>query len=242
MTTALDAAGLTVDPASATLAWAAAVAAAGVGGLVVGGPAIGVLAPVAVCAAPIAASRFTTGRQVRLADAQLPELLDQVGRSLRGGASLHLALTDAARAVEVPLRQELVQIRGEVEAGAPIVDAFDRWAQRCPRRPVRLVVAALASCAESGGAGARAVDGVAASLRASAAVAGEVRALASQARYSALVIALAPLGFSFLAVGADPRTARFLLATPIGQACLAGGIALDAIGAWWMQRVVAATR
>jgi tight adherence protein B len=180
-------------------------------------------------------------RRLRRADAQLPEMLDQVGRSLRSGASLHLALADAASAAERPLRPDLDLVQREVAAGAPLVDALDRWAERAPRRPVRLVVAALAACAESGGAGARAVDGVAASLRTAAAVAGELRALASQARYSALVIALAPLGFSILAVGVDPRTARFLFDTTIGQLCLAGGVGLDAVGAWWMQRIVAAT-
>jgi tight adherence protein B len=233
--------GLDIDPSTALYLWLAAAAAALLVGVVAAGLAIGASLGAAVLAVPAIAARYGARRRIRRADAQLPEVLDQVGRSLRGGASLHVALADAGRTVAPPLRSELHHVQGEVLAGAPLVDALDRWAERCPRRPVRLAVAALASCAESGGAGARAVDGVAASLRASAAVAAEVHALASQARYSALVIALAPVGFSVLAIGVDPRTARFLLDSRVGQLCLAGGIALDALGTWWMQRIVAAT-
>ncbi|MGD9797845.1 MAG: type II secretion system F family protein [Acidimicrobiia bacterium] len=237
---ALADAGAGTDPALVTWGWLVGGLGLATVGLAVAGLPAGALGVAVALAAPRFAARTALARRVRRTDAQLPELLDQVGRSLRGGASLHLALDDACRLVGPPLGHELDRVRDEVEAGAPLVDALDRWAARSPRRPVRLVVAALASSAESGGAGARAVDGVAASLRASAGVAGEIRALASQARYSALVIALAPLAFSLVAVGLDPRSAGFLVGTPVGQLCLAAGLGLDALGAWWMQRIVAA--
>ena len=38
----------------------------------------------------------------------------------------------------------------------------------------------------------------------------------------------------------DDRVARFLLATPLGAACLATGIALDLAGWRWMHRLVTA--
>src|SRR2546430_2127149 len=91
-----------------------------------------------------------------------------------------------------------------------------------PRRPppprgppagVRLAATAMALSVESGGAPARAIDGVATTLRANLAVSGELRAQSSQARYSGLVIALAPLAFGGLAMSTDPRTSAFLLRT-----------------------------
>jgi tight adherence protein B len=231
-------AGLAVDPVRVFSGWLAAGLAVVVGGAAIGQPVIGAVVLAVVATVPPAGAKLLAGRLTRRTDAQLPELLDQVARSLRGGASLHLALIDACRGMAPPLRHELERLQGEIRAGAPLVDTLDRWAERAPRRPVRLVVAALASSAESGGAGARAVDGVAASLRASAAVAAEAGALASQARYSALVIALAPLVFAVLAVGADHRTAHFLFETTLGQLCLLGGFSLDVGGLWWMQRIV----
>jgi tight adherence protein B len=102
---------------------------------------------------------------------------------------------------------------------------------------VRLAVAALLLGAEAGGAHARALDGVAASVRARLGVVREVRALSSQARLSALVIGGAPLAFAVLAAGADGEGARFLLRTPLGLGCLSGGLLLDAVGALWMHRL-----
>jgi tight adherence protein B len=119
----------------------------------------------------------------------------------------------------------------------PLVPSLDEWAGRCPRASVRLAVAALAMAADAGGASAAAVDGVAATLRANVTTAAEVRALASQARYSAMVIALAPLAFAVLAAGTDSDSLDFMLRTPLGVACLTAGLGLDAVGAWWMHRI-----
>ena len=102
---------------------------------------------------------------------------------------------------------------------------------------MRLGVAALCLGAETGGAQARAVDGVAATVRERLAVAAELRALSSQARISALVIGLAPIGFGAFAAATDPRTAQFMLHTPAGLALLVGGLILDALGWLWMQRL-----
>jgi tight adherence protein B len=105
---------------------------------------------------------------------------------------------------------------------------------------VRLAVAALSLGAETGGASAQAIDGVTATIRTNLAIAGEVRALSSQARLSALVIALAPIAFSFLAFTTDGTTASFLLGTPLGLVCVVLGLGLDAVGWFWMRRLTAA--
>jgi tight adherence protein B len=122
-------------------------------------------------------------------------------------------------------------------AGVPLAAALDGWAARRPLPAVRLGVAALALAAETGGASARAVDGVAETIRGRLAVGAEVRALSAQARLSALVIVLAPLAFTALAMASDKGTTTFLFQTPAGLACLVAGLGLDAIAAFWMQRL-----
>ena len=68
-----------------------------------------------------------------------------------------------------------------------------------------------------------------------------MRALSSQARASAVVIGLAPLGFAVLAAMVDPASIHFLVGTPIGIACLVVGVVLDGVGAAWMHRLAAIT-
>ena len=170
----------------------------------------------------------------------LPDVLDGIARSLRSGASLRQALEEVAATATGLLRDDLGAIVADVHDGASIVDALETWPARRPVAGVRLATAALSLGAETGGASARAIDGVAATLRTNLGIAGEVRALSSQARLSALVIVLAPIAFAFLAATSDGGTAVFLLRTPLGLACLALGLGLDALGWLWMRRIVAA--
>lgn len=231
----LRAAGVAADPSSVWRGWL-------LGGAVVTGlaglaraPGLAAIAAGAAVAGPPVVLSACSGRADRLLEEALPEVLEAVARSLRSGASLHQAVEEAAAAPGL-LGLDLGAVAGEVAAGVPLAAALDGWGRRRPLPAVRLAVSALGLGIEAGGAHARALDGVAATVRARAAVTREVRALSAQARLSALVIVLAPLGFSALAAATDPSTAGFLV-TPLGLACLAGGLTLDGLAGLWMHRL-----
>jgi tight adherence protein B len=229
-------------PASADVVWtgwSVATASACLVAAITGGRSLALVVGAALVGAPAMALAALRGRSGRRVDAALPALLEGVARSLRSGATLQGAL-DEQSSTAGRLGDDLRTVVGATDGGVPLVVALDAWPDRCPTPGVRLAVAALALAAEAGGAAARAVDGVAATLRANLAVAGEVRAQAAQARLSGLVIALAPLAFATLAAGTDRRTAAFLLHSSLGAACLAAGLALDGLAAWWMHRITAA--
>jgi len=239
---ALHDAALPVAPERAWTLWlVGGPALAGVG-LLVGGPTAATvlaLSWIVVPAALVGARRGAAGRAV---DAALPEALDAIARSLRGGAGTHQALVEVAAVTDGPLGAELVRVAADISGGAGLDRALTAFEHRHPLPGVRLSVAALLLGAEVGGAHARALDGVAESVRARAAIGAEVRALASQARLSAVVIAAAPAGFGVLAAGTDGATARFLFHTPLGAACLVAGLGLDGIGALWMHRIASVDR
>ena len=184
-----------------------------------------------------ALARAGRPHRTRQLDAALPHALDAIARSLRSGASLRQSLEETAGVTGGMLGDDLRVLTRELAVGLSVDDALVRWAERRPRPGVRLVAAALALGAETGGATARAVDGVASTLRMNLAIQGEVRALSAQARLSALVIVLAPIGFSLFAATADARTAAFLFRSPAGALCLAIGLGLDAAGWLWMRRL-----
>lgn len=231
----LVAAGVVADSSSVWQGWLLAGAGTTALAALAGGPALAVVVAVAALTGPPAALLACSGRADRLLEGALPELFEAMARSLRSGVSLRQAVEEAAGAPGL-LGRDLRLVAGEVAAGVSLLTALDGWGRRRPLPGVALAVSALGLGVETGGAHARALDGVAATLRARSAVAGEVRALAAQARLSAVVIVLAPLGFSALAAATDERTAAFFV-TPLGLACLAGGLALDALAALWMHRL-----
>ncbi len=181
------------------------------------------------------------GREEARLGRELPVLLEVIARSLRSGASVSTALREASTG-ETLAAADLAAVLRAADQGVPMADALDGWARRRSTPGIRLTVGALAVAVRSGGSPARALDGVAATLRSRNEVEREVRALATQARASAAVMAVAPVAFALLGVLGDHRTATFLLGTAGGLACLVAGLALDVAGAWWMARIARGPR
>lgn len=159
---------------------------------------------------------------------------------LGAGATLGQAVAHAARRTGPtgPLGRALGELRRAVDEGAPVQDAFDDWARAERADGLCLVADALAVAGATGGSRVAALLGVGETVRERAALAREVRALGAQARTSAVVLAVTPLAFSAAVALADGRVAAFLFTTPAGWGCLLVGSAADAVGWWWMQRLV----
>lgn len=235
--TALHHAGID-DHERALMTWAGALALVGLIAAVSPG---GRILLVLVAAAPPVGVHLARGRLARRRSRQLPEALDAVAAGLRGGHGLAGAVGGAA-AVGPPLGPELEAIARDVQGGRALAEAVDRWRATSDDPHTALAGAALSVAATVGGPGARAVDGASASLRDRLAADAEAAALATQAQASALVLTLAPLGFAVLLTSLDPTAAGFLLGTPAGWACIGAGLGLDAVGAWWMSRLVRRAR
>ncbi|QXC60095.1 hypothetical protein KSP35_17275 [Aquihabitans sp. G128] len=209
---------------------------AGIGAIVL----VGLVAPLLVASAAlvgVAALRVApvAGRRAaaRDYDVGLAAAVEAISAALRSGASVPQAVS-AAGGGSSPAAADLAAVSRRHQRGERLQPLLDEWAAARAGTGAGLVADALALAAGAGGSRWRALAGVRASLAERAALQREVRALGSQARASAAVLVLAPLGFGVAAAAADPRLAAFLFATPGGWACLGGGLVLDAVGATWM--------
>ncbi len=188
-----------------------------------------------------AIERVTRRRRARQADEALSDWLDAAARSVRSGGSLAQALAGAASSVaSTPLGADVLALGRAIEQGDPLSSALQAFDRALSSPPRQLTVRALALASEVGGAPSGALDGVSATLRHLVGIRGEARALATQARLSAVVIAASPVAFTVVAGSVDGRVLAFLVGSPVGLACLALGIGLDVLGAWWMARLIGA--
>jgi tight adherence protein B len=238
---ALASAAVATDPRVVASGWVTAAAVVPAVALLTAGPGLAVVTGVAATVGPLVALRLAGGRMSAQIERAMPLALETMARTLRTGGSMRHAVAEAASAVDGPLGADLAGAVAHADRGAPLVAALDEWAAQRALPGVRLAAAAIALGAETGGAQARALDGVAATLRERLAAAAEMRAQAAQAKVSGAVIALAPIAFCFLASATDPRTGRFLFRTPGGLVLLTAGLGLDAAGALWMARLTRAT-
>lgn len=187
----------------------------------------------------MAAAALRTGASEAI-DRGLPAWLDASARSARSGASLRDALRDGANAVEGSSTGVFLQpVVQSLDRGDRLVVALDRVEAGPPGSARQLVHRSLRLAADVGGPAAGVLDAAASTLHERAALVREVRALSTQARVSAAVMATAPLVFAVVAVQLDPRVGAFFLSAP-GVACVVVGGALDAAGACWMARIVRA--
>jgi tight adherence protein B len=234
---ALDDADVSVPPNPAWTATVVGLVCISALGAALGGSALLGLAFAAGAAGVAVVLRGRRGRATARLEHALPGALEAVARSLRSGASLRTAVDEAAAATDGRLGAELTRVCADFRRGVPFVRALDAFAERVASPGVRLTVAALGIGADTGGAQARAVDGVASTLRDRLAVAAEARALSAQTRASVWVIAVSPAVFCAFAVITDPRTADFFFRSTAGLTFLAAGLALDSAGALWMRRI-----
>lgn len=181
--------------------------------------------------------RRATSREALRRRQQIPDALERMASALRTGSSLPQALGDAGRTTEPPFGSELAKLARALDAGVPLAVVLDRWTAAYSDRCTRLTATALALATRVGAVPAQAIDGVASTLRERAGLAAERHAQATQARTSAIVLSLAPLGFMALLITTNDAAAQFLFTTPLGWVCLLLGISLDILGAFWMTRL-----
>ncbi|MBU6328811.1 MAG: type II secretion system F family protein [Acidobacteria bacterium] len=181
---------------------------------------------------------LTTGAADRARDRRVLTLLESITRGLRAGASVRSAVESASDAAPDPTDRAIAVA---LRSGRSMVDAVDEWMIDGSSAQV-LVGSALRLAATTGGAVAPVLDGVADSLRDRLLLDREVAALCSQARASAAVLIMAPIGFAVLMATIDTRIARTQFASPLGWICTLAGLALDIVGAIWMTRMIARVR
>ena len=176
-------------------------------------------------------------------EAALPGFLEELARALRSGHSIRVAIELASTHATGALASDLSSICARLDHGVVLQVVLRDWVEERSRvRALQLVAMTIRVASTAGDQLLKAVDGVADTIRAELAVRAEVRALASQARASALLVVALPVVFGLVAGVADPRTAGFLFTTELGVVCLVGGLALNATGWLWMRRITGAVQ
>ena len=233
---ALDDAALAFTPEQACEVWLFAAGIAAVVGFGIA-PAAGLMAGVGVLFGGPAGLRAARSRRARAIAAAVPETLEAVGSELRSGGTVAMALNAIARG-ESPLASDIARLETRVRLGASLPDSLHEWSRERPVPGVDATAGALALSSTVGGRAADSLDALASSLRDRIGIAAEARALSAQARYSAWVIGVAPVGYLACTAAIDPQSAHALIGTDAGRMCAALGVGLELLGALWMRAII----
>jgi tight adherence protein B len=224
-------------PSRRIIVGAAAVGGGCVGALV-GGPVVGIAVGVASAIAPVAMDRKRNAGRRTAIDGQLLDAVTAIASALRSGRSLGQALTTAADEADDPLSTILADTAHATSLGVPMDEALDRFADAVGGSDVRLVSGVLKVHRRTGGALAASLDDVARTLADRREAARELRSLTAQARLSAVILGLLPLGFFlFLSVVAR-RDIESAYRTTAGASAIGIGLALQGAAFVWIRRLL----
>lgn len=212
--------------------WLAVVAASAVATLVAG-PAALVAGGVVLAGRQLVRARDRRQAAAATADRVL-EACELMSAELAAGQPPGRALGRAA--VSWPL---LAPVAEASDLGGDVAQALRRVAAEPGAGDLRGVAGAWVLAHRSGAGLAGALDRVARSIRADRALRRVVESELASARATARLVAGLPLVVLLLGNGGGASAWSFLLQTPAGLACLAGGLALGLAGLWWIERIAA---
>jgi tight adherence protein B len=163
----------------------------------------------------------------------LVNLLDHIAREVRSG----LTIAAAAESALVARPAVLAPTAAALRRGSPLREALA--ASQHPNTDEALTLHAIELAHQSGGRAGDVITMAANVVRERHAWQHERYAQAAQARLSARVLTWLPLAFAVWGLVSSSRVRAAYGATPLVAWCTAAGVAINACGWWWMNRIIA---
>ncbi|HWK70110.1 MAG TPA: type II secretion system F family protein [Burkholderiaceae bacterium] len=230
---------LFLDPSQLWLANLAAGAVVSLAGYIAFGNAwLSAAAGAAALAAPQYGIRRVRLRRLRNFDRQLPDMLMALSGALRAGSGMQAALRHIVAQSPIPLSQEFGLMLRQQRMGVPFEHALGGLYRRMPTEGMGLLASSLKIAAQSGGNLAETLEGIADTLRARLHLLGRIHALTSQGRLQACIMACLPAVLALALHYLDPTAMAALWETPLGWSVLGIIVLLEAVGIFFILRIV----
>jgi tight adherence protein B len=235
---ALERAGMSTSLPDIVLVVGLGTLGAGVLGVLLGGPLLGLLAAVAVpLAARLVVKLRISRRQAAFAD-QLDDSLQLMASSLRAGHSLLRAVDAVSQEAESPTSEEFARLVNETRVGRDLAEALDEVAERTASEDFTWVAQAIAIHREVGGNLAEVLDAVGHTIRERNAIRRQVKALSAEGKLSALVLMLLPFGvIGFISI-TNPGYLAGFTESLVGYVMLAVAAGMMTVGGLWLRSTV----
>ena len=156
-----------------------------------------------------------------------------IARSVRSGSTLRDAVT--IRPNDEITERATAPLRLAIDRGVALDVAVDRLVDSGAH--LRLALGMITTASRIGGPAAASIDRTAMLLRQRAADLDERATQAAQARLSSHVMTAVPLLMLAVLVATDDDV-RAVVASAIGATVVGAGLVLNALGWWWMRRIV----
>ena len=182
--------------------------------------------------------KFMRMRRLNLFNEQFLDAIGVISNALKSGLSLQQALARVALQYPAPLSQELSMISKEVALGVPLERSLLNVCKRVESEDLELFVTATSVVKDTGGNLSEMFDTIADTLRERNTIRGKIKALTAQGRMQGIVIGIMPVALGFILYKLDPNLIMPLFNDPIGWAILFIIVLFEAIGAFFIAKII----
>lgn len=177
-------------------------------------------------------------RRVRRLVEQLPQMLDQVVRSLHAGRTLGDAVVRAIDASPDPLRMALSRVSRDVQLGVGLPDALQEVANLFEQEELRILALGVRVNHRYGGSASELLGNLIKVIHEREQIARQLRAMTGETRFTAVVLAILPVSVAGYILAVNPGYLLSLWQETSGQQMLLAAFALQILGCFILWRML----
>lgn len=206
------------------------------------------LSPVPIYLAPFAGAtlfflpflwvNFKRKRRIAKFNAQLPDALELLSRSLRAGHSLGSGFGLISEEMQDPLAKEFGRCFEEQNLGVSLESSLESMTKRIPNLDLRFFATAVILQRTTGGDLAEILDKIGRLVRARYRLAGQIQALTGEGRLSGIVLLALPPGLFTMMLFLNNEYIMKLFTDPMGQWMLGIAICMQLAGAYVIKKII----
>jgi len=197
-----------------------------------------ILIALAVASLPYFYILSRRAKRFRQFEDNFPDALDSLARSMRAGHPFASAMEIVAEECESPVAQELRQTALEGNLGTSWQDALNHLSERVPLLEVTMFASAVQLQNRTGGKLNEVLAKLSENMRESAALKGEVRALAAHGKLTGTILTILPIAIAGIMILVNPSYLMVLIYHPYGKLLIGAAIACLVAAHLIIRRVV----
>jgi tight adherence protein B len=177
-------------------------------------------------------------KRIAQMDAQLPEALEFLARSMRAGHALTVSLSMLGEELPDPLGREFRTMFNEQRLGGPLENALANLCERAPVQDLKFFASALLLQRQTGGNLAEILRQLSTVIRERFRLKGQVRALSAHGRMTSMVLTGLPIVTTFLLNWVAPEYLGGMFKDPDGQKMVLAAVVMVVMGSVLIQKII----
>jgi tight adherence protein B len=207
-------------------------------GLLLGGPMASVAGAGVFAALPYVFVSKKRTRRLDQMEAQFPESLDFLSRSMRAGHAFTISLEMVGGELPDPLGQEFRTLFNEQNLGAPLDLALQNFTNRVPLLDCRFFTSSVLLQKQTGGNLSEILSRLAYVIRERFRLKGQVKAASAHGRMTATILTLLPIATMLALLGVAPGYLQGMAADPDGKKMIAGAVIAQLLGNFFIKKII----